>query len=515
MENGQLFILHFSFSIAMRPLIIGGGLAGLTAVLHLSQANLSPLLLEADPQYAGGRIAGGETITFDGFSFRLEHGVHGIWQPYVNMMALLDRFAIDPHLVEAQEETWVHRRNGRVRHAPVGRAIRRSWIPAPLHYLAVFLRPRFLGILGFRGLLSLPFVWYSLILAVGVDPLREQQPMKGLSLVDYTRRWSTAVRDFGIGLARNSLSADPADIPMSGFIAFFRYYTLMRRDNWNFSYLPGDGGTTFIDPLVEKAQAMGGEVVVNSPVSHIERDGDLWRVHTDNQSYETDQLILATDPDNAQAILQRSGLLDDTNYYWPRGRETAVIRIWFDRLPDPKSSSEAGVFTGDFMIDNFFWLHRLQDQYRVWHEATGGSVIEVHIYDAERPLEQTDPVLLTLALADIQAVFPELRGRMIHQHIQRNTVNHTLFGIGEKGKHLTINSPWDGLYCAGDWVYDPVPSFFLERAVYTGLQAANQILLAHNLEPIAPETYPEPEPFAAFLERIMHKGRNLLRKDSA
>ena len=478
--------------------------------MHLAERGLSPIMLEADPAFVGGRIAGDETITLGEWHFRLEHGVHGIWNPYVNLKALLARYQIEPEYVRAQEETWVHRQNGRVKRAPVGSAIRRSWLPAPLHYLALFIRPRFLNIIGWRGFLSLFSVWYSLILAVGIDPLREQQPMAGLSLLDYTKGWSATVRDFGIGLARNSLSAHAADIPMAGFIAFLRYYTLLRRDAWHFSYLPGDGGTFLIEPMLQKLAALAGEVQLDTAVTHLSRPDNTWHIHSNQQPLTTNHLILATDPDNAYQILHRSGLVREDDFYWPRGRETAVIRLWFNRAPNSASSSEAGIFTGEFSIDNFFWLHRLQHPYRDWHQATGGSAIEVHIYDAAKQQTQPDALLLAQAITDVQTAFPELRGHLIHQHLQRNHVKHTLFGIGPKEKHLSVVTPWSNLICCGDWVYDSAPSFFLERATLTGIKAANAILQAHDLTPFEPTPYLPPEPFAAFLERLMHKGRRWL-----
>ena len=133
------------------------------------------------------------------------------------------------------------------------------------------------------------------------------------------------------------------------------------------------------------------------------------------------------------------------------------------------------MLSGDFIIDNYFWLHRLQDQYRAWHKETGGSAIEVHIYGPPKILQQPDNAILTLAINDVQIAFPELRGTLSHQHIQRNSVNHTLFGVGAQGKHLGVQTAWDNLYCCGDWVYHPAPSFFLERATFTGITAANVV----------------------------------------
>ncbi|HSM70180.1 MAG TPA: FAD-dependent oxidoreductase, partial [Anaerolineales bacterium] len=56
-------------------IIIGGGVAGLTAALHLAERGLKPLILEADER-AGGRLSGKGEIIVNGHHFSNEHGVH-------------------------------------------------------------------------------------------------------------------------------------------------------------------------------------------------------------------------------------------------------------------------------------------------------------------------------------------------------------------------------------------------------------------------------------------------------
>src|SRR5215208_4799357 len=90
-------------------IIIGGGIAGLSAAVHLAERGLKPLILEADEKFIGGRLAGGEMIQVGKYSFRLEHGVHGIWSPYRNLQAMLARHQLQPMFVPAQEENWIYK----------------------------------------------------------------------------------------------------------------------------------------------------------------------------------------------------------------------------------------------------------------------------------------------------------------------------------------------------------------------------------------------------------------------
>ena len=501
--------------------VIGGGIAGLSAALHLAERGLCPLVLEADPQYLGGRLAGGETVEVNGYQFRLEHGVHGIWSGYRNLQAMLARHNLRPVFVPAEEETWIHRDGGFMGRAKVGSAIRRSIFPPPLHYLELFLRPRFLWMLDVRDWVSLPRTWAGLVMGMGIDPFAESQPMEGLTLGDMTRKWSPALRAFFLGLARNGLASHPDEVPMSGFIAFLRFYTLLRRDAWVFSYLPEDGGTSLCEPLGNRVCQLGWSIRLGCSVKRVAKDGDEWLVTWESDSgaetARAKHIILATDSANAEKLIGSS--FGEQDLFFPRSLENAVVRLWFDIPPSQPRlrrsgrgrGAEAGIFTGEFTLHNYFWLDRLYNPFRRWARETGGSALEAHIYGPDEVLAQPDAALLAGAIQDVQRAWPELRGHRIKVHVQRNPATHTLPAVGAEEKHLGTRTPWKGLFCAGDWVHHPAPAFFLERACLTGIEAANAVLTERGLQPWALLSYLPPEPFAAWIEHLMQRGRRRVR----
>ena len=127
-------------------IIIGGGVAGMTAALHLAERGLKPLILEADER-VGGRFSGREEIIVNGWRFPNEHGVHGIWSSYANLKSMLERHEILPQLIPAKEEQWIYRDGNFIGRVSIGSLIRDNPLPAPLHYLSLLFNLKFMWML--------------------------------------------------------------------------------------------------------------------------------------------------------------------------------------------------------------------------------------------------------------------------------------------------------------------------------------------------------------------------------
>jgi isorenieratene synthase len=481
--------------------VIGAGVAGLTAAAHLAERGIAPLVLEADTLWPGGRLAGGDPDTFehDGrlWSFSSEHGVHAVWGGYNNLRALMSRFT-DIKLIDSPGEEWINRWGRDVRMIEAGNAVRSRWLPAPFHYLQLLFHPHIWVNITPLDFLSLPGFLFSILWTVGLDPLEEQITLNGLTMDDYFRGWTPNLRATFTGLGVNLLAAPAETISLTAFIAALRFYTTLRRDSWRMQYFPDNPHACLLQPLINRIEQSGGRLMAGTTAQCLERVGDQWRIVVEDagrggmRSLLAERVILAVQAPAAKRLLLDSPATatEAAKIRFPDAVRNATIRLWFDNSPRP--GTPGGMFTGDFLPDNFFWLHRLYDDFAQWHAETGGSVIEVHLYANSDVLEQPDNILLIKTLDEVQRAFPAIKGHFVRGVIRRNSLNHTQFRIPTEDS-LWLETPWPNLLACGDWVGYPAPAFWMERACITGMAAANQILKAQNLGvfPIIPPKKPE------------------------
>lgn len=497
--------------------VIGAGLAGLTAALHLADRDIPPLVLEADTEWPGGRLAGGapETFEYEGrtWSFSSQHGIHALWGSYDNMRAVLDRY-IEIELRPSEGEEWINRWGLAVRAIEAGTAVRKTWLPAPFHYLQLLLKPHFWRTITPLDFISLPGFLISLIWTTGLDPIREQVALDGLMMNEFFRGWTPNLRATFTGLGHSMLAAPSEAITLTGFIAAMRFYTMLRRDSWYPEYLPSNSHDCLIQPMVDKIKDMGGMLFYGSRAEQLSQNADgTWQIRIDDarlggkRTLIAQNVILAVDPPAAQKILAANPRMAAQVKRIPPGLENAAVRMWFSKAPRP--GAPGGMFTGDFTIDNFFWLHRMHDEFAEWHTVTGGSALETHLYSPPAQFRKDDRMLLVEATAEVYRAFPELRGHFVHGSLRRNGPTQSQFLV-PTAESLHVDTPWEGVYACGDWIGYDSPSLWMERCCVTGIAAANHVLHANDRESFELIPPREPEMTARLLGGLVRAGRRVL-----
>ncbi|MEM9155675.1 MAG: FAD-dependent oxidoreductase [Cyanobacteria bacterium P01_F01_bin.33] len=159
----------------------------------------------------------------------------------------------------------------------------------------------------------------------------------------------------------------------------------------------------------------------------------------------------------------------------------AVTRLWFDRDFEWEHSYFTSL-SGYSLTDSITLYHRIQDDYIEWAKRTGGSVVELHAYCYKEKEFPTQEALLTTFKSELLEIVPELRSaNLLHQELV-NQKNFAGFPPGSFPNRPGTTTTASNLLFAGDWVKMPFPCGLMERAVSSGLLAANAILQQEGLQ---------------------------------
>ena len=153
----------------------------------------------------------------------------------------------------------------------------------------------------------------------------------------------------------------------------------------------------------------------------------------------------------------------------------AVGRFWFDRDFDWEHSWFTSL-SGYQLTDSITLYHHIQEDYIDWAERTGGSVVELHAYCYKEKEFPTQQALLDTFQAELFEIVPTLRdATLLHKQLV-NQKNFAGFPPGSYGDRPETTTAAPNLLFAGDWVKMPFPCGLMERAVSSGLLAANAVL---------------------------------------
>lgn len=480
-----------------RVAVVGAGIAGLTAATHLTRAGAHVTLIESSP-HAGGRYATVGEIVFEhaGRTFRFpnDHGLHGFWRQYRNFARFLETAGLAHRQipVDAQELILSSERGG-TRAVEVGARLQNTPLPdvvAPLSLLS----SSTLALEAVRGgFLKYVNAGAQVLHAVAFDPTTSDlERYDHLTVSDYLGAWPSWLKRLFCALTHSGFFLDPEEVSLAAFFTGLSVYTISDKRDSSFTTLDDAAGPGLIDPLLRSLESLGAEVLLGTRAQSLEEDGSLWvRDGSGARRLQPDAIVLALDPPGLKALKVPAALAKhfETTPI-PRGVPSVAVRLFFTALPK-RDRAPSGIF-GDERADNFFWLDRLQRPFRAWRQATGGSVLECHLYGsrARNALGQSDEQVIASARAAAEDAWPELAGRCVHGHVQRNAATHVAFTPGTMTRLPGVETPLSHVALAGDFVATPWPTLYLERACLTGLIAArtlgSRLALAAIDEPIRP-----------------------------
>lgn len=483
-----------------RVAVVGGGVAGLTAAAALADAGAHVTVYEA-ASHLGGRFAtlGRMEFTHGGkaWDFPVEHGLHGFWRQYPNLRALLARLGTADHLRRAGRQALVlDSRPGRAEHIEIGEAVRGAPLPDLVAQTVLALDPGFVrAALADRPWLGMKVV-ADLAHPLAFNALTDLPLYDNRTVEDFIAPWPSLFQRFFAALTRSAFLREPAEISLAAFLYGLTVHAMDDKRDSAFDVLREDPEVSLFGPLRAQIENKGGRVVTGAAVRGLRLvDGRATGVVLGRRTEAADAVVLALDPSSLRALMEGGSLGAALgNLHLPEATACVAVRLFFERAPAAERA-ESGVF-GDGPADNYFWLHRLREDFAVWHTQTGGSVVECHLYGAHADLaeRQSDAEIIERVGQDFRTRWPEVGGPPVFGHVQRNRRHHPVFGPGDLSRAPGVATAVPNVALAGDWIACPLRYLFMERACVTGLLAAAHVADRVALpagaiaRPIAPES---------------------------
>ena len=512
--------------------VVGGGVAGLVAAKTLADAGARVVVFEANG-HLGGRAGMPTETAFEHrgrqWRFELEHGIHGIWRQYRNLRRILAEHGLLDRIVPVSEQEFISRgEDGTLLAVEYGARIRTSALPdaiAMFNLLWMQLQPAQVLSQGPHRFVG---AGHDLLHALAFEPERDIARYDRFSVGDFLHNWPPLMQRLATVLGHAGHYCDGEDVSLAAFLIGLRSYFMVDKRDLAFGVFATDTNVDLLRPLAGAIRAHGGQVKLSTTVDNLEMAGSgktgvaavISRRGAGKRTSRTrvDGVVLALSPPAARRLSRQEPLAATmAESAIPNGVASVVVRFWFATSP-PLNRASSGVFHG-LEADSFYWLHRLQTPFRAFHQASGGSVLECHLYArrARHAAQLDDDALMHRVLGSVAAVWPETNGQLIHSYVQRNAATNVAFPPGSMARLPPVRTPVRNLAMAGDWIDCPTPVLYLERAATTALMAARHVGLACGLsiwdlpEPLPPHP-PSPSVQQAMnLARAMRKARLLPR----
>lgn len=449
--------------------VVGGGIAGVTAAVVLAERGVRVTLLEAAGQL-GGRLSAWPRTLPDGTVQQVEHGFHGFFRQYYTWRSVLRR--LDPEL-------------GFLGPLPGYPVISRQWpaedfaaLPGlpPFNLLALVARSPSLRVRDLRDIdrvLATTLLEFDRVRTYAdLDTMTAAEFLDRLAMPDRAR--AVLFEVFGHSFFNREEEFSAAEL-----VAQFHFYFLANPEGLGMDVTRDDHGSCIWTPFGQLLDRLGADVRTGTPVDRVEPGPEGWRVVAGDAHADARHVILALDPaalarlaaaspSLPASLLAAAGTLTVSAPY-------AVARFWTDRPVRADRPLFSGV-SREATLDSITLYSRLEDGARQWAGRSGGEVIELHAYAAPDGIGADDAA--DRMWAELTGLWPEVGGLRV---LDRETrVGHDAPGFppGSDATRPGVRTADPGLLLAGDWVRLPFASALMERAATTGVLAANDVLTA-------------------------------------
>jgi squalene-associated FAD-dependent desaturase len=454
----------------MKVLVVGGGLAGISAALALADAGAPVTLLE------GKARLGGATWSFRRHGLSFDNGQHVFLRCCTSYRAFLDR-------IGASSSVQLQDRLDIPVVAPGGRQsrLRRHDLPAPLHLAGSLARYRHLS---WADRLRLGRALLPLRRADLADP-----GLDDVTFADFLRRHGQSDAAIArlwdlICVPTVNLPAAEASLTLAATVFQVGLLTDAAASDIGWSRLPlaelhGDRAAA----ALERA---GVTVRTSTPVQRIEADGGAIAATTATDRFVVDAAVIAVPHDAAARLL--ADLIDGA-VRWPELGSSPIVNV--NLVYDRRVVEEEFFATVDSPLQ--FVFDRTVSSGLLEGPHEGGQCLAVSLSAAASSLSAPADELAAMANAELARLFPAVSSaRLLDSVVVRERAATFAGRPGTRRLRPGPATDVPGLYLAGAWTDTGWPAT-MEGAVRSGLAAAAAAGSGRRAAAASSPTVPHPE----------------------
>jgi hydroxysqualene dehydroxylase len=443
----------------MRPrtVVVGGGLAGLTAALERAERGDAVLLLESRERLGG--LAGSFRRAGPAGELEIDTGQHVFLRCCTSYRRLLARLGVAERVTLQDRLTIPVLRPGPADRPPVRALLRRSALPAPAHLAPALLRYRVLRpadrLRAVRGALALRRVAPD---GPGTD---DRSFGAWLAAHGQNGRTVTALWDL-VGTAALNARADDASLSLAATVFRTGLLTDPAAGDIGWSRVPLQD--LHGEPGRRRLEAAGCEVRTGARVTGLAADGDGWALVTrDGRRHEAEQVVLAVPPAAAERLLPVDALDHPPGWASDLGAVPIVnVHVIYDR----PVMTEPLLAAVDSPVQ---WVF---DRTAATRLTTGAQHLAVSLSAARGLLGLPSAVVRAQILPALAALFPAARGAgVLDSFVVREPGATVDPAPGQAARRPPVRTRHPGLVLAGAWTATGWPAT-MEGAVRSGEAAA-------------------------------------------
>jgi hydroxysqualene dehydroxylase len=447
-----------------RVVVVGGGLAGITAALDCAEAGAEVTLVEVR------RRLGGAAYSFERDGMQIDNGQHVFMRCCTAYRALLARLGSE-RSVFLQDRLRV----------PVltpggGTAeLSRSALPAPLHMAPALLRYRHLSLAQRVGAAR------TALALARLDP--HDDALDRVSFADWLAergQGADSVQALWDVIVRPTLNAgaDRASLALGAFV--FQTALFSGADAGDIGFHSEPLGETIGAPAERALASAGVEVLLGWRAEGIERSGPGIAVRGLGEVLDPAVVIVAVPHARAAAMLAE--LLPATARALAALESSPIVNlhIVYDRSVCEEPFAAAVHTPVQYLIDRT----------GAGGVPAGGQYLAISLSDAEREMQMSVDALRETYLPAIRELLPRARGASVERFLVTREHAATFRAApGTAALRPPARTAVPGLLLAGAWTDTGWPAT-LEGAVLSGHAAAREALASLELDGVSASAVP-------------------------